>query len=530
MKQGDLLQIVRESIALDEKVNPDNDEVNAIIRKYLKRKGTPTDKEQAILDKYGITYDNYHKIFTGPNGEELRWEGYDAKFVGDQGIFKPVSASSRGNYFSKNRDNFEKVDYANMLNKKHYADDDDMQTYWDPFEGKIRSKNKRAYNDDKNRIETLKNWAARTKEMLDYNMQRYEKAVEEDDQFNMDLYSERIDDEQKDLDQYQKEIDYIMMFARQEHANRMSKSRNESYKKKLSEDFTNSDMVYKLRMMYVQLDDFQETVEAQSDEELMWLIGEAMGSIDNLLDYTMTLNESVKGKPQKRVNESVEHDKLVDFINGLNDNDKEAFSDSLDYDETLEEVLSDGELISCRIYNAIEDGNLDEDAIPTDVLYIVFNYVAQLGEDYAIAWMNGFNRARDGSFNPKMNESMKGKLHRRINESMEHDKLADFIVNTYNTLSDDDKEDFMFYFNIDEVADSIDNVYSLDSEELKSFILRAISSGAAGFDEEDVPSDILWIVYTYGNGRYDEDYDNGYADGWVHGYARANDEHLNNKR
>lgn len=417
MKQGDLLQIVKESMSLNEKVNPDNDEVNAIIRKYLKRKGTPTDKEQAILDKYGITYDNYHKIFTGPNGEELRWEGYDAKFVGDQGIFKPVSASSRGNYFSKNRDNFEKVDYANMLNKKHYADDDDMQTYWDPFEGKIRSKNKRAYNDDKNRIETLKNWAARTKEMLDYNMQRYEKAVEEDDQFNMDLYSERIDDEQKDLDQYQKEIDYIMMFARQEHANRMSKSKNESYKKKLSEDFTNSDMVYKLRMMYVQLDDFQETDEAQGDEELMWLIGEAMGSIDNLIDYTMTLNESMKGKP-----------------------------------------------------------------------------------------------------------------HRRINESMEHDKLADFIVNTYNTLTDDDKEDFMFYFNIDEVADSIDNVYSLDSEELKSFILRAISSGAAGFDEEDVPSDILWIVYTYGNGRYDEDYDNGYADGWVHGYARANDEHLNNKR
>lgn len=60
---------------------------------------------------------------------------------------------------------------------------------------------------------------------------------------------------------------------------------SESYKKKLSEGFTDSNMVYKLRMMYVQLDDFQETDEAQGDEELMWLIGETMGSIDNILDY-----------------------------------------------------------------------------------------------------------------------------------------------------------------------------------------------------------------------------------------------------
>ena len=39
----------------------------------------------------------------------------------------------------------------------------------------------------------------------------------------------------------------------------------------------------KLEKIYVELDELQETELAQHNEELIWEIGEAMGSVDNAL-------------------------------------------------------------------------------------------------------------------------------------------------------------------------------------------------------------------------------------------------------
>lgn len=205
-------------MSLDEKVNQDNAEVNAIIRKYLKKRGTPTAEEQAILDKYGITYNRDKKTFNGPNGETLYWTGYDDGWLGpNRGIIKP------GTFISQNADNFEKADYANMLNKKHY--NGDMRS----------SRNSNAYNTDKRSIYDLKRHMEAIKADLDYFMQRYEEAVEENDQHDMAFYADRIDERQKRIDRLQQEIDYTMMFARQDHESKMSKTKNESYSRKMNE-------------------------------------------------------------------------------------------------------------------------------------------------------------------------------------------------------------------------------------------------------------------------------------------------------
>lgn len=50
----------------------------------------------------------------------------------------------------------------------------------------------------------------------------------------------------------------------------------------------------KLEKMWDELDVIQETDVAQNNEELMWEIGEAMGSIDNAIDILDPDNEAVE--------------------------------------------------------------------------------------------------------------------------------------------------------------------------------------------------------------------------------------------
>jgi hypothetical protein len=47
---------------------------------------------------------------------------------------------------------------------------------------------------------------------------------------------------------------------------------------------TKPEIRQKLEKLYEELDELQETEVAQNDEELMWEIGEAMGSVDNAID------------------------------------------------------------------------------------------------------------------------------------------------------------------------------------------------------------------------------------------------------
>ena len=51
---------------------------------------------------------------------------------------------------------------------------------------------------------------------------------------------------------------------------------------------TKEQILKKLQNMWEELDNIQEQDIPQEDEELMWEIGEAMGSIDNAIDI---LNE-----------------------------------------------------------------------------------------------------------------------------------------------------------------------------------------------------------------------------------------------
>ena len=47
---------------------------------------------------------------------------------------------------------------------------------------------------------------------------------------------------------------------------------------------TKPEIQKKLEKIYEELDELQETEVAQNDTELMWEIGEAMGSVDNAID------------------------------------------------------------------------------------------------------------------------------------------------------------------------------------------------------------------------------------------------------
>ena len=47
---------------------------------------------------------------------------------------------------------------------------------------------------------------------------------------------------------------------------------------------TKKEILKKLKNMWEELDNIQETHTCQKDDELMWEIGEAMGSIDNAID------------------------------------------------------------------------------------------------------------------------------------------------------------------------------------------------------------------------------------------------------
>jgi hypothetical protein len=109
---------------LTEARNPENEEVNAIIAKYLGKKSKISKKEQEVLDKYGISRNKYGD-FVGPNGKELR--SFGRKTV--QGPEIPVSKygsrgrqhwdwSANADFRSGKKDSFDAVDYANYLTKE----------------------------------------------------------------------------------------------------------------------------------------------------------------------------------------------------------------------------------------------------------------------------------------------------------------------------------------------------------------------------------------------------------------------------
>lgn len=127
--------------SLTEARNPENDEVNAIIRKHLGKKSNITKKEQEILDRYNISRDE-NGDFTGTNGRKLKSIGRKRKSIhgpevpgkyGMRGIQMWDWSAHSPRYFGS-EDSFNEVDYANYLTKEQ------------PGEGKYPSENSYYYN------------------------------------------------------------------------------------------------------------------------------------------------------------------------------------------------------------------------------------------------------------------------------------------------------------------------------------------------------------------------------------------------
>lgn len=125
---------VGESCDLTEAVNPENEEVNAIIKKYLGKKGVPNKKEQAVLDKYGIKKDEYGG-FVGPKGARIYADrtsvsgpskpgrttrsSWGDKYRSNSEPFGWFDKSKTGGKYKnpKDVDALDKIDYANYLTK-----------------------------------------------------------------------------------------------------------------------------------------------------------------------------------------------------------------------------------------------------------------------------------------------------------------------------------------------------------------------------------------------------------------------------
>jgi hypothetical protein len=123
---NDYLEEDKFNESLTEARNPENAEVNAIIRKHLGKKSKISKKEQAVLDKYGISRDEYGD-FTGPNGKKLMANGRKS-FSGPEAPVIRGFRRDRGNqdfdwssdsfYMDGNEESFDAVDYANYLTKE----------------------------------------------------------------------------------------------------------------------------------------------------------------------------------------------------------------------------------------------------------------------------------------------------------------------------------------------------------------------------------------------------------------------------
>lgn len=90
MKQGDLLQIVRESMSLDESRNPENEPINKIIR-GLGEYGLLSNKEKKILEANGIEIlgvaDDGWTALRGSNGEVIDSDEIEDRIAESNGDF-----------------------------------------------------------------------------------------------------------------------------------------------------------------------------------------------------------------------------------------------------------------------------------------------------------------------------------------------------------------------------------------------------------------------------------------------------------
>lgn len=239
---------VRLSESLTEARNPENDEVNAIIKKHLGKKSHISKKEQEILDKYGISRDEYGR-FKGKNGEVLAKSSttvYGPRKASRYGTIRRNWDLSKGynnpNY-QKTADSFDNVDFANYLNKDHGDTTSIDRTIYD-------SRRKDRWRDDyaftqaekdalkpySDEYKALKDSADYEKNWLDYNKNEYSYDSDEDIEKKVAEYKQkllrdrdhnkqRMDSIQADYDKASKELND---FRDSIKAKQAAKKKNES--------------------------------------------------------------------------------------------------------------------------------------------------------------------------------------------------------------------------------------------------------------------------------------------------------------
>ena len=216
--------------SLNEARNPENDEVNAILKNKI-GKARLTKKEQEILDKYGITRDE-DGDWIGPNGKRM-YKGSEKTVYGPTAPGKYHKSrtwelGNRNGYpkNSRHRDSYDEVDFANYLTKEP-TDFNYSQPYRgravnnEPYETPAMGKANRPYSDD----------YKTAKEYRDYNQGRADEyTVMSDDEIEKEIdeyrkklkQSQQSDQRVKDriqgkADKNQKEIDDIIARAKAKH-------------------------------------------------------------------------------------------------------------------------------------------------------------------------------------------------------------------------------------------------------------------------------------------------------------------------
>ena len=225
---------------LNEARNPENDEVNAILKNKI-GKAKLTKKEQEILDKYGITRNEYGE-WVGPNGKTM-WKGSGKSVYGPYAPGKHSKSrtwelgTERGYPKNKQHKNsYDEVDFANYLTKEptdsEYTETDrgDWEAYNKNFAKRHREyatsdmrKANRPYSDDYKRAKEHRDhnqkWADREAKniMSDDEIEKMVNDYREKLKKRQELDSKDMHEYQQTADENQKEIDDIIARAKAKH-------------------------------------------------------------------------------------------------------------------------------------------------------------------------------------------------------------------------------------------------------------------------------------------------------------------------
>lgn len=375
MKQGDLLQIVRESMALDEARNPENEPINKIIRK-LGDFELLSNEEKKILEASGIEIlavveDLGWTAIMGPNGEETNSDEIEHRVAESNGDFDFY------NWLTIDKGTWEyEYDY-NDPTKMSVGEYRALQPYHNE-KNAIMSSNG-AIMSAKNEIKKAKSDIRKAKKD---KASILAKARAEHGKKNESLIHRRINESASGTwsDALWDAVDEELVDA---------KDLCFSFIKYLSEDEVEDFCRYNDLVDLVDEDDYDDIDESCSKKS-------KVGSKKN----NEKMNESVDDKSY--------HDSLVDIVTKAYTECSDSYKEQM-YNKVLEinpdadpedySMFTDLDSIELEeiLLPLIEESVLPEAEVPALVLYRIYNAIASQswGDSYEEGWVRGYSRASD---------------------------------------------------------------------------------------------------------------------------------------